>query len=318
MSTNHMYFNLFDFIKTLPQAYVAGHAARTVAWRIDSLIVSAARSILRNVRDKMSTGLVHGIDDRAEQLRELALKDTAEKWFELTGKDNAGEIETIRWLNAMRDQWQDLAKDLTSLTCDWKGQPRVYEIEELEDAFLRDPNMKINSQTRRRMKMSSSRMAEAYGMPEMADAFLKRRVEREQDRLERMTESMKETAPLAFSMCQLAIECDKFGDDEDLGGVKFKSFADLRDFTGKSAQERMQSGFSSLPISIQRTLIDTAVTAIQRADEYAASERSMTDMEYDHILACVLSSTKTLQQVLKSPRFVRHAQQEAAGETQTG
>ena len=128
MSTNHMYFNLFDFIKTLPQAYVAGHAARTVAWRIDSLIVSAARSILRNVRDKMNTDLIHGIDDRAEQLRELALKDTAEKWFGLTGKDNAGEIETIRWLNAIRDQWQDLAQDFTSLTCDWKGQPRVYAI----------------------------------------------------------------------------------------------------------------------------------------------------------------------------------------------
>lgn len=312
MSTNHMYFNLLDFTQNMPQAYVAAHVARSVAWRMDNMIVSAARSILRTVRNQMSSDPQHPIDTLSDQLAELSVVENSSRWFDAAGKDDPDSVETIRWLNALRDDWHQLAHELTSLTCDWKGVPRVYEIPDIEEAFMRDPNMKIAAQTQRRMKLSSTRMAEAYGMPEMADQFLKRRVDREQDRLAGMAEGMKATAPAAFMAFEHVLQSDTFSDDPNAGGVKIKSFADLNKLIGQSAKERHERGFSSMPIELQRTLIDAAITAAQRADEYAAGERSMTDMEYDHILACVLSSVKTLQQVLKSPRFQRLAHAEAA------
>jgi antirestriction protein ArdC len=140
--------------------------------------------------------------------------------------------------------------------------------------------MKVSADTQRRLRMSAVRTAEAYGMADQAEALLERKMDRQKSQLGRIAENMKQSAGAVFAMFQLALR----NDDES---------AALRD-----------KAFYALPLDAQRMLIDNAIKAAERADEYAASERNMTDSEYDRILMSVMKTVKDLRNVCGAPKFV--------------
>ena len=76
--------------------------------------------------------------------------------------------------------------------------------------------------------------------------------------------------------------------------------------------------FHTMDLANQRTLIEAAITAADRAEEYAASSNNITDAEFDDVCMCVLQATKQLKLVLNSTRFKTHAQREAAAAANVG
>jgi hypothetical protein len=269
------YFDLHDYVHDIPEAYVAAQVAQSTAWRIDTLLVSNARSVFKNVREE----LYHqGIDQMAELTMALQDADFSMSSFQDAGLPIEGPIETIRSLAMQRDQWHNLAQGLTSMVSDYTGQPRRYDIPDLESVFFAEPNLRVNAQTTRRIAISSRRMAEAYGLgDEGAKTFEERRLAREQDNLKSISNRLTEQA----------------------GGVWFMYKNVLM-----SGEAHAVTEFYKLPLSVQRTLVTNAQTAAQRADDFACKERSMTDMEYDRILACVLKVDADLRKVIGGERFV--------------
>ena len=43
-------FDLHDYTSTIHEVYVASQVAQSTAWRIDTMIVSAARQLFKNIR----------------------------------------------------------------------------------------------------------------------------------------------------------------------------------------------------------------------------------------------------------------------------
>lgn len=285
-TTNHMYFDLAHFVKTIPSEFVAAAIARQVAWRIDAAIASNCRSMLRTVRELIAQE--GGAAGRAELETVFGEAQAADEWFTKMAGLDAGPLETVRALNAIREEWHNLASELVALTTDYRGLPRVYKMPDLDDAFFDTrPEAKVNTQTKLRIKFSATAHAKAAGMPEMADQLIERRMARAQDQAENMRIGMNHMAPFAQLMLKLTLESDE-----------------------SSAEERSQLAFTGLPIEVQRMLIVAAQQAMERADTDAATERSMTDLEFERVVMAVLKASPTLKQVLRSPRFM--ADQQAA------
>jgi len=59
-----------------------------------------------------------------------------------------------------------------------------------------------------------------------------------------------------------------------------------------------------LPMEAQRTLLQNAAAAAARADEYASTERNMSDFEYDTILGQALKVQADIKKLLDGHRFV--------------
>ena len=281
-SGNNEYFDLNEYVGSIPVAYVAAQVAQSTAWRFDTLLVSKSRELFKAIRQDLYEAQVSGLERMAEITTALGEKDFAEESFEQAGGSHEGVIETIRALNAQRDQWHDLATELTSLTSDWTGSPKVYEAPTLEDVFYRDPNMKVGTDTQRRLRMSATRTAEAFGGDaEMAQRMYERKLGRQQSKLGDVSENLKQQAPAVFLMFSLALRGDDVG-----AAVRSKDFW-------------------ALPIDSQRVLLENAAAAAARADEYAASERNMSDYEYDLILAQALKVQTDVKKLLSGQRFVQ-------------
>ena len=276
-NSSNEYFDLLDYNHDVIEAYVAAQMAQSTAWRIDTMIVSESRTLFKGVREALYT---QGVDGLAELTGALSEAEFAEQSFMEHGSSNEGVIEKLRALNAQRDQWHELAAHLTSMTTDWQGLPKVYGQPLLEDAFFKEMSTRVSNDTQRRLRMSATRMAEAYGMADQADALLERKVARQATQLGRIAENMKQSAGAVFLMYQMALR----GDTE-----------------GAAARDK---GFYKLPLEAQRTLLNNALKAAERSDEFAAGERSMTDMEYDRISLCVLRVVKDLRAVMNGSRFV--------------
>lgn len=271
----NQYFDLHDYVHDIPEAYVAAQVAQSTAWRIDTLLVSNARQVFKNVREELFNT---GLDKMAELTMSLQDSDFSAQSFADAGLPVEGPIETIRTLAMQRDQWHNLAQALTSMVSDYAGQPRRYDIPELETVFRAEPNLRMNQTTTRRIAISSKRMAEAYGLGEEgAKTFEQRRIQREEDNLKSIANTLMEQA----------------------GGVWFMYRNVLT-----SATEEAPTEFYKLPLSVQRTLLANAQSAAQRADDFACKERGMSDMEYDRILACVLKVDADLRKVISGDRFV--------------
>jgi hypothetical protein len=287
MSTNHMYFDLLHFTKTLGSEYVAAAVARQIAWRIDAAIASNCRSMLRTVRELIAEE--GGAAGRAELETVFSEAAAAEQWFgKMAGLDD-GPLETVRALHAVRDQWHAAAAELVSLTIGYDGKPRVYTTPDIDDAFFdRRPEARVNTQAKMRIQFSVNAHVKAAGMDAtMAGKLVERRLARAQEQAENMRVGMNHMAPFARLMLTLTLQSDE-----------------------SEASERCVTGFAGLPIEAQRMLIVAAGQALSRADSDAAGERSMTDLEFERVVMTVLKAQPVLDQVLRSPRFM--ADQQAA------
>lgn len=286
-------FDLMDFIETINSAYVATRVATSTAWRIDVSIVSAARSIYKLVRDDIVN---QGLDERAEVVNALNMQAFAEQSFHEIGSAVTGPVATIKALHFQRDQWHDLASAMTQMTSDnvldRNGQPVSYQPKSLEDLIFNPGNMKVSGDTRRKMKLGSVRKAEALGSPELAEQLFQKQLERAGSKAEDMAQIMKNQAQGVSFMLDAALH-----------------YSDSKLKSDEIPQGEITEHFESLPIDIQRVLIDNAISAAQRAEEWAADDRFITESEYDSICISSLKAVADLKTVLKTPKFKVQQQQ---------
>ena len=292
MSKVHHYFDLFEFTNNITSPEVAAQVAQSVAWRVDVMIISAARQLYKGVREEMFNA---GIDVRAELTLSLNMQASAEQAFYEHGSTNTGPISTIKELMHQRESWHALAANLTSLTCDWQGQPKAYIEKTIEEQIFEPGQMKVSSETKRKLHIGATRLAAAYDQPEEAEALFKRRLERSEQKMIDVGENLKSQAQGVAHMFELAARHP------------------MEQPSGETTME-----FTSLSLEAQRTLINAAATAAQRAEEYAADNRNLSDTEYDLICLSSIKTVKDLRAQLKQPRFVVAARQQEAGEKMTG
>ena len=162
---------------------------------------------------------------------------------------------------------------------DYRGMPMAYEIPTLDEIFFRENNIRVNETTTRRLKIRSERLAHALEMPELAEAHFKRGLQKKEDENARIAHLLKEQAPIALLMFNLALRSD-----DDSAALRQKDFYDL-------------------PVDAQRMLLDNAINAAARADERATSDRQMNEMEYDLISLNSIKVMTDLRNVLRGERF---------------
>lgn len=292
MSKVHHFFDLFDYINTVQSPEVAAQMASSVAFRVDIMIISAARQLYKDIRSEQHNA---GIDELAELTLALNKQASAEAAFYEHGTGNTGPICAIKELMFQRESWHALASDLTSLTCDWKGAPKVYVERSIEDQIFEPGQMKANGQTKARMYTSAKRRAEAFEMPEAVDHLYQKSLTRNAQKMADITENMKTQAQGVAHMFDLACKHH------------------MEDPSGSTTME-----FSSLSLEVRRVLITAAMNAASKAEEWAVEDRNMSDADYDLISLAALKVDKDLRAQLKMPAFTIADQQLAATETQTG
>jgi hypothetical protein len=281
MSKTHLVIStmsdLHDYVSEIPSAYVAAHVASSTAWKIDAMISGAARTIFKAVRQELFDT---GVDAMAELDIALAQVTYAEKSFAEIGFTQNGPVETIRALNSQRDQWHDLAYELTSLTSDYNGVPKSYIIPTLDNVFFGKKTMKVNAETMLKMRASAKAQAVAFGSPEKADMVYQRQLEAANMGMDSMARTLTGQAGACHAMCMLTLR----GDDE-------------------SAASRSKE-FKALPIDCQRALLNNAMSAAAMADTKAIGDHSISGNEHALILLCNSKLNDDIRATLRSPRFV--------------
>ncbi len=290
VTTSTSTFCLFDFIREIPNCDVAAQVAQSTAWRIDTLIQGAARQLFKAVRQDQFD---KGIDGLAELTMALKEQAFAEHAFEEAGNVVTGPVATIKELMVHREDAHSLAADLTGLCLDWQGRPKTYVVPDLDDVFFNEISLRVKPQTKRRIAMSVERRAKAYDLTaEETQQQIAKRVAREEDKLHDVSQTL-----------------------QDQSGAVYEMF---RQACSVSLDAEVGHEFHTMDLANQRTLIESAITAADRAEEYAASSNNLTDAEFDDICMCVLQATKQLKLVLNSTRFKTAAQREAAAAANVG
>lgn len=290
ITTSTATFCLFDFIREIPNCDVAAHVAQSTAWRIDTLIQGAARQLFKSVREDQFRKGVDGLAELTMALKEQAF---AEHAFEEAGSATTGPVATIKELMVHREAAHNLAAELTALTIDYQGRPKTYVVPDLDDVFFNEVSLKVRPQTKRRIAMSVERRAKAYDLTaEETQQQIAKRVAREEDKLHDVSATLQDQSGAVYEMFRQA--CAVHLDAE----------------VGRE--------FHTMDVANQRTLIESAITAADRAEEYAASSNNITDAEFDDVCMCVLQATKQLKLVLNSTRFKTAAQREAAAAANVG
>ncbi len=291
LNSNH-FFDLFQFIQAIHAPEVAAQVAQSTAWRVDTLIVSAARLLHRSVKEELHTNSLDALASISADLNEQAF---AEQSFEEVGSSNTGSISTIKQLHYQREAWHELARRMTEQTVDWQGRPRIYEVRTIEEQIFEPGIMRVGQDSKRKLKIGATRIAEAYGMPDAASQLYQSRLDRAANKLVDVGENMKLQAAGVAIMFQLALDHDT-----------------------EIPQGEVTAYFSSLSLDLQRQLIDNAIKAAERAEEFAANDRNVRDNDYDLICISTLKVVQDLRALLKSPRFTHQAAQTQAAETATG
>lgn len=285
-------FDLHDYVSEIMSPEVAAQVAQSVAWRVDIMIISAARQLYKGIRQNQFEA---GIDVMAELTLSLNMQAYAETAFYENGSTVTGPVCAIKELMYVRESWHGLARELTGMTSDWKGVPKTYIEKTIEEQIFEPGQMKVASQTKNRMMISAKRKAEAYDMPDAADKLYASNIARAEQRNADMGENLKGMAQGVCHMFSLA--CAHKMDDP----------------SGETTME-----FTSLSLEAQRVLINAAKVAAERAEQWAMDDRNLSDNDFDLISLSALKVDKDLRSALKQPRFVAAAAQETAAEANVG
>lgn len=292
MSKVHHSFDLFDYINTVMSPEVAAQMASSVAFRVDVMVIGAARQLYKDIRGELYSA---GVDQMAELTLALNMQAYAETAFYENGSTTTGPVSTIKELMFQRQAWHGLAKQLTELTCDWKGVPKTYIERSIEDMIFEPGQMKVANETKARLKTSTQRRAEAMDMPEAAETLYQKRLARSEANATNTMENMKTMAQGVAHMFSLAVAHP------------------MEDPSGETTME-----FGSLSLETQRVLINAANAAASKAEEWAAENRSLSDADFDMISLSQIKVDKDLRAQLKQPRFVAQAAQQQAAEKNLG
>lgn len=281
-STNNAYFDLADYIQSLTSVDVAAQMAQSVAFAVDVAINNAARQLMKNLR---ANHVDHGIDTLAEMT--LALEDSAfaEEIMRQAGNDSLGPVSTILQLNVIREQWHMIASELTAMTYDWQGVPRVYEIKPIEEVLLREVKLQVKPLTAQRLRIQVERRADGASKEDIESVYAKR-LAREEQRAKDTARALTEQQGAIVTLYHLA---------SHIGG-------ELPNIH-KNSDVDASSEFHLLDATLRRQLIEAALRGADRAEEYATSSRSITDSEFDQISFAVIKVERELKAILTGPSY---------------
>ena len=291
-NTTYAYYDLFTAIKGITSPEIAAPVAQSTAWKIDTMIIQAARQIYKGVKEELFN---QGVDTRAELTLALNEQANAEKNFEEIGSMMTGPIATIKELMYQREAWIALAEELTPLTVGYDGLPKVYRHKELETGIFEIGVMKVSSETKRRITSTAKRRAEAFGAPEDAARLAASKLARKEDKLGDMADNLRDQAQGVAYMLHAAQQYNL--EDVELNTTAY---------------------FSSLTLPTQRALIENAMSAADRALDWAADNRTLTEADYDFADMSAAKFERELKAVLKTSRFMHQAAQEAAAAVNVG
>lgn len=273
-ATTNAYFDLADYIRSLQAVDVAAQMAQSVAFSMDVAINSAARQLLKNLR---TNHVDHGIDSLSEMTSALEDSAFAEEIMRQAGKDDLGPVTTILQLNTMRDEWHLLASELTSMTHDWQGVPRTYEIKPIEEILLREVKLQVKPLTAQRLRIQVERRAGDASKDDI-DAVYAKRLAREEQRAKDTARVLTEQQGAIVTLYHLA---SRVGDSLPQLGIDFHQ----------------------LDASLRRQLIEAAMKGAARAEDYATSSSSITDAEFDQISFAVIKVERELKAILAGPSY---------------
>lgn len=271
-NTTHAYFDLHDYIRSITCVDVAAQMAQSVAFAVDVAINNAARQLMKNLRVHH---LDHGIDSLSEMT--IALEDAgfAEQAMQAAGKDDLGPVVTIQQLNLVRDAWHDLASELTGMTFNWQGVPRVYEVKPIEEMLLREVKLQVKPVVERRLRIQVERRA-GDASKEDIDSVYAKRLAREEQRMKDTARALTDQQGALVTVYQIA---------SILGGTT------------------ASNEFHELSAELRRQLIEAALKGAARAEDYATSSSPITDTEFDQISFAVIKVERELKTVLAGPAY---------------
>ena len=304
-STNNAYFDLADYIQGTTCVEDAAQMAQSVAFGVDVAINSAVRALFKNLR---AHHLAYGIESLSDMTMALEGVEFAEEVMRQAGKDDLGPVAAIAELNMIRDEWHELASELTSMTHDWQGVPRTYEIKPIEEMLLREVKLQVKPLTAHRLRVQVERRAGDASKEDIESVYAKRLAREEQrakDTARALTEQQGAIVTLYHLASELAGELDITTRGHVLVDVGDKG--DVEDET-KLRRTLVAHGsetfaFHHLDASLRRQLIEAALRGAERAEEYATSSRSITDSEFDQISFAVIKIERELKAILAGPSY---------------
>ena len=281
-NTNNAYFDLADYIQSLTSVDVAAQMAQSVAFAVDIAINNASRQLMKNLR---ANHIDHGIDSLAEMT--MALEDSAfaEEIMRQAGSDSLGPVSTILQLNVIREQWHMIASELTGMTYDWQGVPRVYEVRPIEEMLLREVRLQVKPLTAQRLRMQVERRA-GDASQEDINAVYAKRLAREEQRTKDTARALTEQQGAIVTLYHLA---------SNIGG----ELPNIRENSNVDASAE----FHLLDAALRRQLIEAAMKGAARAEDYATGSSSITDAEFDQISFAVIKVERELKAVLAGAAY---------------
>lgn len=272
-NTTHAYFDLKDYIQSLGCIDVAAQMAQSVAFRIDVILTGAVRQLMKNLR---VNHVDHGIDSISEMTSALSEMNFAEEIFAGAGKDELGPVATILQMSAVRDIWQDLCGEMTGMTFDYRGVPRTWDVQCVEDVLRREATLKVKPETTRRIKVQVQRRA-GDASAEDIEAVIARRIALEESKAQDASRALNSQTDTLVTLYGIAL------------------------MQGVATEENVD--FYELSADVRRQLIDAAMKGAARAEEFATSSSSITDAEFDAINFAVIKIERELKAVLAGPAY---------------
>lgn len=274
------YFDLIDFIRNIVDVEIAAQAAQSLAFRVDLLIQSNARAIFRTLREEELNKLAPELqtaDNRADLENAFRSVEFAEQTFADYTDRISGNISTLKSLSFMRDGINDMARELTGMTADWRGIPRRYEAANLDELFLARPDLKMSTTEQLRSRQMIEALKQTGLVDPNADTeeLLRMDAERRKDELNRMADTMHKQGPITLMFYELALQAD---------GEVVQNFYDLDK-------------------AVQRVCVESVIGAVQRTLDRAKSDRSLSSMDFVARIGNGMQVLKQLNEVLRAPRM---------------
>lgn len=278
-NTTNAYFDLKHFINEIKSADVAAQMAQSVAFAIDVKMAGTLRQIMKNIRAHHDSYGRDSVGAMTDALRDAAF---AEEVFRDHGKAEEGLIETFTMLNITRGSWHEFAQELTAMTVDWQGVPRVYQWGEFEEFLGREIKLSVKPTAERRIRLTVERRADGASKEDINTVATKR-LRREEEKAKHTAKALMEQSSTLITLYDLLDE---------------KGF----ELLGRDAYDE-EPTFHELPAEVRQHLITAALRGAARAEEYATSSSSLTDDEFDQVSFAVLAVERQLKAVLQGPAF---------------
>lgn len=282
-NTNN-YFDLVSFIRDITDVEIAAQAAQSLAFRVDLLIQSNARAIFRAAREEEMNKLapeLRTVESRADLENMFRSVEFAEQTFAAYTDRVHGNVSTLKSLSAMRDDINDMARELTAMTTDWQGNPRHYEAADLDELFLARPDLRMTTAEQMRSRQTAEMLKQHGLVDQNADieALIKMDAERRKDELNRMASVMHQQGPITLMFYELAMQTDV----------------------------EPVTNFYDLDTGVQRLCIESVIGAVQRVVDRAKSDRRLSSMDFMARLGNGMAVLKQLNEVLRAPRLTTTA-----------